>query len=234
MRRVIIHIHTNLGHQQNSTLAKMISNVGGSEEIIKCANRCPCSVCKRMSRSRLRRPVSVPRTRQFNDTLLSDVHFWNFQGRDVLVNPLIDEATRFHVTQILNSQSTRDLCGNHDCLGGMGKSTTFSVGSNRTWLVSSLSNWERKVRLFSWELQKRLVTRHGTYIRSMMEKMVYDGVPDDMSAQTLFDRATSAKNMMNRIRGYSPSQWVLATQPRIPESLMIDDEDERHSRKSTR
>ena len=33
---------------------------------------------------------------------------------------------------------------------------------------------------------------------------------------------------MSRIRGYFPSQWVLATQPRIPESLMIDDEDEDH------
>ena len=66
MRRAIIRIHTNLGHQQNSTLAKMISDAGGSEEMIKCANRYPCSVCKRK------------RTRQFNDTLLADVHFWTF------------------------------------------------------------------------------------------------------------------------------------------------------------
>ena len=58
--------------------------------------------------------------------------------------------------------------------------------------------------------------------------MVHDGVLDDMSAQSLFDKATSAKNMMSRIRGYSPSQRVLATQPRIPESLMIDDEDQDH------
>ena len=69
--------------------------------------------------------------------------------------------------------------------------------------------------------------RHGA-CASMVEKMVHDGVPDDTSAQSLFDKATSAKNMMSRIRGYSPSQWVLATQPRIPESLMIDDEDEDH------
>ena len=34
---------------------------------------------------RLRRLVSVPRTRQFNDSLLADVHFWNYQGREVLV-----------------------------------------------------------------------------------------------------------------------------------------------------
>ena len=62
----------------------------------------------------------------------------------------------------------------------------------------------------------------------MVEKMVHDGVPDDMGAQSLFDKTTSAKNMMSRIRAYSPSQWVLATQPRIPESLMIEDVTENH------
>ena len=61
----------------------MISDAGGIEEMIKCATRYPCSVCKRMSRPRLRRPVSGPRTRQFNDTLLACVHFWNFRGREV-------------------------------------------------------------------------------------------------------------------------------------------------------
>ena len=50
-----------------------------------------------------------------------------------------------------------------------------------------------------------LVERHGAYARSMVEKMVHDGVLDDMSAQSLSDKATSAKNMMSRIRGYSPS-----------------------------
>ena len=42
-------------------------------------------------------------------SLLADVHFWNYQGREVLVYSLIDEDTRFHVAQILPSQSARDL-----------------------------------------------------------------------------------------------------------------------------
>ena len=108
-RRAIRQIHSNLGHPQNSTLTKMISDAGGSEELIKCATRYPCSVCKRMSRPRLQRPVSVPRTRQFNDTLLTDVHFWNYQGREVVVYSLTDEATRYHVTQVLQSESARHL-----------------------------------------------------------------------------------------------------------------------------
>ena len=78
----------------------------------------------------------------------------------------------------------------------------------------------------SWT--RGLLERHGAYVRSMVDKMVRDGVPHDMNVQSLFDTATSAKNMMSRIRGYSPSQWALATQPRIPEFLMIDEEDEDH------
>ena len=51
----------------------------------------------------------------------------------------------------------------------------------------------------SWT--RGLVERHGEYVRSMVEKMVHDGVPDDMSAQSLCNKATSAKNMVSRIRG---------------------------------
>ena len=135
----------------------MITDAGGSEEMVKCATRYPCSVCKRMSRPRLRRPVSVPRTRQFKDTLLADVNFWNYQDREVLVYSLIDEATRFHVTRILPSQSPRDL------YEGIMTAWVKWAGAPRFLLdepqrshllVSSLSSWERKVRLFSWELQK--------------------------------------------------------------------------------
>ena len=49
LRRVIVQIHTNFGHPHNSTLAKMISDFGESEEMINvrlgirvpCASECP-------------------------------------------------------------------------------------------------------------------------------------------------------------------------------------------------
>ena len=226
-RRTIIRIHTIIGHPQNSKLAKMITDAG-SEEMIKCAKRYPCSVCKRMSRPRLRRPVSVPRTRQFNDTLLADVHFWNYQGREVLVYSLTDEATRFHVTQIVPSRSARDLYEAimNAWVKWLGAPRFLLVDPHRSHLarqfIEQLGAQGTTVLEGAAEASwtRGLVERHGAYVRSM---------PDDMSAQSLFDKATSAKNMMSRIRGYFPSQSVLATQPRIPESLMIDDEDENHS-----
>ena len=148
---------------------------------------------------------------------------------------MIDEATRFHVTQILPSQSARDL---YEAIMAVwvkwaGAPRFLLVDPHRSHLacqfIEQLVAQGTTVLVGAAEASwtRGLVERHGAYVRSMVEKMVHDGVPD-MSAQSLFDRATSAKNMMSMIRGYSPSQWVLATQPRIPESLMIDDEDEDH------
>ena len=188
--------------------------------------RVPCA--KRISRPLLQRPVSVPRTRQFNDTLLADVHFWNYQGREVLVYSMTDDATRCHVTQNLPSQSARDL---YEAImiawvKWAGAPRFLFVDPHRSHLarqfIEQLGAQGTTVLVGAPEASwtRGLVERHGAYVRSMVEKMVHDGVPDDMSAQSLFDKATSAKNI--------PSQWVLATQPRIPESLMIDDEDEDH------
>ena len=168
-----------------------------------------------MSRPRLRRPVSVPRTRQFNDTLLADVHFWNYQGREMLVYSLIDEATRFHVTQIVPSQSARDLYEAimNAWVKWAGAPRFLLVDPHRSHLarlfIEQLGAQGTTVLVGAAEASwtRGLVERHGAYVRSMVEKMVHDGVPDDMSAQSLFDKATSAKNMMIRIRGYSPSQW---------------------------
>ena len=206
MRRAIIRIHTNVGHPQNSTLAKMISDAGGSEEMIHRATWYPCSVCKRMPR-----PVSVPRTRQFNDTLPAYVHFWNFRGREVLVHSMIDEATRFHVTHILPSQSARDLCEAimTAWVKWAGALRFLLVDPHRLHLarqfIEQLGAQGTTVLVGAAEASwtRGLVGRHGAYVRSMVEKMVHDRVPHDMSAQSLFDKATSAKNMMSRIRGYS-------------------------------
>ena len=120
----------------------------------------------------------------------------NDQGREVLLYPLIDEATWFHVTHILPSRSARDLY--EAILTAWVKWAELHVCcwwtlTDRSWLDSSLNSWEHKVPPFVWELQKRhgpmvFWERHGACVRSMVEKMVHDRVPDDMSAQSLFDR----------------------------------------------
>ena len=44
----------------------------------------------------------------------------------------------------------------------------------------------------SWS--RGLVERHGAYVRFIVEKMVHDGVPEDMNAQSLFDKEHDEQN----------------------------------------
>ena len=62
----IVRLHIHSDHPQNSTLANMSCDAGGTD----AATRFPCSAWPRVSRSLLPRLVSVSRTRQFNVTLL--------------------------------------------------------------------------------------------------------------------------------------------------------------------
>ena len=144
----------------------------------------------RMSRPRLRRPVSVPRTRQFNDTLLADVFFWNYQGR--VGFGVLDEATRFPVTQILPSQSARDL---YEAImtawvKWAGAPRFLLVDPHRSHLarqfIEQLGAQGTTVFVGAAEASwtRGLLERHGAYVRSMVEKMVHDGVPDDMRPRT--------------------------------------------------
>ncbi len=44
-RNVMIKLHMNLGHPLPTMLAKMHSDVGGSENMIRCAKKYPCPTC---------------------------------------------------------------------------------------------------------------------------------------------------------------------------------------------
>ena len=138
---------------------------------------------------------------------------------------LIGEATRFHVTQILPKQSARDL---YEAImtawvKWAGAPRFLLVDPHRSHsarqFIEQLGAQGTTVPVGAAEASwiRGLVESHGVYVRSVVEKMVHDGVTDDMSVQSLFDTATSAKNMMSRIRGYSPSQRM----PRNWKSLSL-------------
>eukprot|EP00969_Alexandrium_andersonii_P229713 10144560-Alexandrium_andersonii.AAC.1 len=70
-----------MGHPNGTTLAKMIYAADGSGQLVRRASRYPRATRKRYGGPRLRRSASVPRTREFNDTLLVDVHYWKYRDQ---------------------------------------------------------------------------------------------------------------------------------------------------------
>ena len=153
-----------------------------------------------------------------------------------MVYSMIDEATRFHTAEVVVRQGAMDLFEAimRGWIRWAGPPKFVLVDPHRAQIsrvfVDSLGRQGATVLAGAAEAHwiRGFVERHGDYLREMVAKMELDGIPPDISVQCVIDRAAAAKNMMSRIRGYSPSQWVLATQPRVPESLMIDDDDVDH------
>ena len=149
---------------------------------------------------------------------------------------MIDEATRFHMAEVVLNQSPATLY--EAILRGWirwaGPPRFVLVDPHRSQIafafVENLGTQGTTVLAGAAEAHwtRGLVERHGTYLREMVAKMELDGLPPELSVQAVIDRALAAKSMMSRILGYSPAQWVLATQPRIPESLMTDEDDVDH------
>ena len=124
---------------------------------------------------------------------------------------LIDDATRFHVTPIVPSQSARDL------YEAIMNAWVKWARAPRFLLVDP--HGSHLARQFSEQLEAQgttvfvgpaevswtVVLWNGMEhcVRSMVEKMVHDGVPGDMSAQSLFDKATSANGYLQQGHGFS-------------------------------
>lgn len=231
MRIAVARLHTNLGHPMAATLAKMLSDAGASQDMVNCALRYQCSTCHNLIGPRLRRPASVPRTTTFNDIVYVDVNYLTIEQEQHLLYHIIDDATRFHQVDIIPNQLAETL------ISSIMNTWIRWAGPPRT--IYCDPHPSQTSELFSERLgaegvtvicgpaeahwTRGVVERHGAYLRSMLVKMLADGVayPD---LQSLAAHCCWAKNLMSRIRGYSPSQWVLATQPRLPESMMIEDE----------
>ena len=82
-------------------------------------------MCDSVSVFRVQANVPAPSPTSCVSSQNPTVHFWNYRGREVLVYSMIDEATRFDVTQILPSQTARDLYG---AIMTAWVKWTFSVG----------------------------------------------------------------------------------------------------------
>ena len=110
--------------------------------------------------------------------------------KEVLVYSLIDEAIRFHVTQVVPLQSARDLYEAimNAWVKWAGAPRFLLVDPHRSHLarqfIEQLGAQGTTVLVgaakASWT--RGLVECHGAYVRSMVEKMVHDGVPEDISA----------------------------------------------------
>lgn len=95
-------IHRNLGHPSNKLLQQILRDTHAPQSVITAAGQLKCSLCQRFTQIEPARPVAVTHAKRFNETLCIDVAYHNLpEGRHALVIHFVDEASRFHIEDII-------------------------------------------------------------------------------------------------------------------------------------
>ena len=101
MRNLII-IHRNLGHPSNKLLQRILREADAPRDVIAMAGELRCSLCHRFRQIEPARPSTTVHARQFNETLCIDMAYHNIKDdRKALVIHFVDEASRFHITNVV-------------------------------------------------------------------------------------------------------------------------------------
>eukprot|EP00969_Alexandrium_andersonii_P315020 13917071-Alexandrium_andersonii.AAC.1 len=132
-----------------------------------------------------------------------------------LVYSMVDEATRFHVAEIVQNQRGQTLYEaiNRAWIRWAGAPKFIIVDPHKAQVsrtfVSCLGAHGTTVLCGAAEASwtRGLVEKHGDYLRHMANRMADEGLPSSLPAQAVLTAAASSKNAMSRIRGFSPNQW---------------------------
>jgi len=106
VRRALRHLHINLGHPSNNSLARAIRLSGGSDATVAAAQSYRRSVCSRLRGPSPALPARLNPYREFGDCVALDLfELADYNGYRQLFLNCVDLATRFQIVAAVESRS---------------------------------------------------------------------------------------------------------------------------------
>ena len=238
LKLAIKRVHVNLGHASMPTMLRAMRIAKASEVAIKACRLFRCPECPRLQEPRRPRPSKLPLTDEFNIMVGIDVfqakdsqgEQWSFlnilcQGTTFQVVSLLGDTfanpTSAAVLEALNS-SWFSWAGYPE-RGVMSDRAKYFLADVAEDLAAHGCYVEPASRASPWQLGA--VERHGAIWKSTFQKIVWSNQVAGREEILMTTSATNqAKNAMSRKGGFSPAQWVLGRDIRLPASLADDTE----------
>ena len=225
VKEIAIKLHKQFAHPSEERLLRLINNSEDGNNIelkneVKGISR-NCDVCKRYKHAPRRPVVGMPVATRFNQIIAMDIKFC--KGKPVL--HLIDVLTRFSASVVLNSKKSReiiDVIFNHwiSIFGFPGTilSDNGEFASDEFRAMSEAFNIRVVTRAAESPWANGLCERYNAVIGEMVDKILEEV---DCSMSVAVAWATSAKNSLQNIHGFSPAQLVFGFIPILP-SVAVD------------
>ena len=238
LKMAIRRVHENLGHARKPDMLRALRISRASAQAIRAARLFKCSQCPRLEQPKIPRPSRLPQIDEFNVMVGFDVfEEKDADGCDWTFLSMLCLGASFHVVVLLaetnkNPDSSMVLemyAISWENWAGMPERGVI-VDRAKYFLArfsEALANegciFEAAAKASPWHIGK--VERHGGIWKSMFRKIVYakqvSGRDDVILAVA---ETNKAKNSLARRSGFSPQQWVIGRDIRLPADLMDDGE----------
>ena len=214
-------IHRQFAHPPPERLIKLIdksdlaNDLELKEQIHKVSQS--CDVCLRYKRPPPRPCVGLPLAYTFNECLALDIKF--YKGTPIL--HMIDVCTRFSLSSIIENKSANTIVEEifQKWITIFGPPEKFQSDNgtefaNETFrsMCEALGS-KAMTSAAEAPFSNGLVERYNYVLSEMIDKILYD---TNCSLSIAVAWANNAKNSLQTVHGFSPSQLVLGYNPRLP------------------
>ena len=166
----------------------------------------------------------MPKSRQFNDVVQSDVFYLKVGDRKYPVLSVVDVATRFMAAYLLDDEATSSyvMALEKMWLRHFGPPKTLVTDEGRSWLGGEMDTWST-----SWGIEHQvapgeaherlaLVERRHAVLRKAIEIYLNDRkLTNKKGIREAITHIIPQQNGTPSVAGFSPSQWVLGYQPEL-------------------
>ena len=238
LKLAIKRVHVNLGHASTPAMLKALRISRASTVALKACRLFRCADCPRLKEPHLPKPSKLPIADEFNTHIgLDIIQEKDSTGQSWSWLNVLCQGTTYQVC-ILLGQTHMNPRGS-DVVEAFNTGWTSWAGFPEVGVVADrakyfLSDFAEEVsdhgcrfdtaaKASPWQIGQ--IERHGGVWKETFRKMAWSQqVQGRGEVQTATSAVNAAKNALSRKSGFSPNQWVLGKDVRLPASLADEDE----------
>ncbi|CAJ1404806.1 unnamed protein product [Effrenium voratum] len=232
--RTVQRLHRNLGHPAPDTLVAVLRQRGASGTVLDVAHEYRCPACAHYVRPPRPSPAQLSQSTNFNDVVQADVMWLKPDPNKDDKYPIISmvcTATRYMVARLIRHEQTTDFISSLEksWIRHFGPMQVLMIDEHRAWSSDAMSSWARdngiSLVISPGEAHTRLgvVERRHQLLRRAVEIYLADHQDHSRDAvRKALDYMVPQINALPNVHGYSPAQWVLGKQPKLPGELTED------------
>ena len=241
LKLAIKRIHVNLGHANVSAMLRALRTSRASETAIKAVRLFRCEDCPRMQEHpKEPRPAKLPQVHDFNVQIGLDILVdKDSEGQQWAWLSILCQGTCFHICALL-PQTHQNPTGavlmealSTHWFSWAGFPERGVIADRAKYFLAEVSEqfdahgciFTTAAKASPWQIGQ--VERHNDLWKKTLKKLVWSQQVAGKDDMLLATAATNmAKNSMSRQHGFSPYQWIIGRDIRLPGAL--SDEGEVH------